>query len=268
MVNKKGTIAALAAGAAAAATTVAALRRTHRLQAEARAAGTHVPRGPYEAVVKRPLDAIIAAGGLVVLSPVMAATALAVRQKLGSPIIFKQQRPGLNGKPFEIYKFRTMTDERDPETGALLPDDVRLTAFGKLLRATSIDELPELVSVVKGDMALIGPRPLLMRYLEYYSAEERQRHDVRPGLTGLAQVHGRNYSSWEARFEYDLAYVNRITFLGDAKIILDSIKIVLSHAGVADRSQIHADEDGNLYIVINGVRHKYPKPLDEERKVS
>ena len=225
----------------------------------------HKPYGPYERFLKRPLDCVLSSLALVVLSPVIGVTALLVRTKLGSPVLFKQERPGKDEKIFSIYKFRSMTDERD-ENGELLPDDVRLTKFGKKLRATSLDELPELFNIVKGDMAIIGPRPLLVRYLPYYTGEERHRHDVRPGLTGMSQVHGRNYSSWQERFSYDLSYVNKITFIGDVKIIVDTVKAVLSHSGVADRSQIHADENGDLYITINGEKHKYPKPLDVERK--
>lgn len=225
----------------------------------------HKPYGPYERFIKRPLDCILSSLALVILSPVIGGVALLVRTKLGSPVLFKQERPGKDEKIFSIYKFRSMTDERD-EKGELLPDDVRLTKFGKVLRATSLDELPELFNIVKGDMAIIGPRPLLVRYLPYYTEEERHRHDVRPGLTGISQVHGRNYTSWQERFSYDLSYVNKVTFLSDVKIIIDTVKAVLSHSGVADRSQIHADENGNLYITIDGVNHKYPKPLDEERK--
>ena len=225
----------------------------------------HKPYGLYERFIKRPLDFFLASIALIVLSPIILVTALLVRIKLGSPVLFSQERPGLNEKIFRIYKFRTMTDKRD-ENGNLLPDSERLTKFGKILRSTSLDELPELINIAKGDMAIIGPRPLLVRYLPYYTEEERHRHDVRPGLTGLSQVHGRNYSSWQERFSYDLSYVNRITFVGDVKIILDTIKAVLSRSGVADRSQIHEDENGDLYITIDGKRHKYPKPLDVERK--
>lgn len=225
----------------------------------------HKPYGPYEKFVKRPLDCILATSALIVLSPILLIVTIFVRIKLGSPVLFVQERPGRNEKIFKLYKFRSMTDERD-EHGELLPDDVRLTKFGKALRGTSLDELPELINIIKGDMSIIGPRPLLVRYLPYYTDEERHRHDVRPGLTGMSQVHGRNYSSWQERFSYDLSYVNKVTFLGDAKIILESIKVVLSHSGVADRSQIHADENGDLYINIDGVEHRYPKPLDVERR--
>ena len=163
---------------------------------------SHKPYGPYEKFIKRPLDCVLASCALVVLSPVLGVTAILVKNKLGSPVIFTQERPGKidpkTGKEniFKLYKFRTMTDERD-ENGEFLPDEVRLTKFGKTLRSTSLDELPELWNIVKGDMAIIGPRPLLVRYLERYSPEQRRRHEVRPGFSGLAQVHGRNSISWE-----------------------------------------------------------------------
>ena len=191
----------------------------------------HKPYGPYERWVKRPLDAALASLAIVGLSPVLAATAVAVRVKLGSPVIFKQPRPGKNGKVFNLYKFRTMTDERD-ENGVLLPDDARLTPFGRMLRSTSLDELPELVNIAKGDMAVVGPRPLLVEYLPYYSDTEAHRHDVRPGLTGLAQIHGRNTISWEDKFSWDLQYVKDITFLGDLKIILGTVSKVLRHSDI------------------------------------
>lgn len=225
----------------------------------------HKPYGPYERFLKRPMDCFLATCALVVLSPVFGITAILVRKKLGSPVFFKQERPGKDEKVFKLYKFRSMTNERD-EQGGLLPDDVRLTKFGKNLRATSLDELPELLNIIKGDMSIVGPRPLLVRYLPYYTDEERHRHDVRPGLTGMSQVHGRNYSPWKERFSYDLSYVNKITFMGDVRIILDSIKIVFSHSGVADRSQIYTDGNGDVYITVGGVKHRYPKPLDAERK--
>jgi len=242
MANKKGAIAALAAGAVTAATTVAALRKTRRLQAEARAAGKHVPYGPYEAVVKRPLDVALSTVGLVVLSPVMAATALAVRAKLGSPVIFKQQRPGLNAQPFGIYKFRTMTDERDPQTGELLPDEDRLTDFGKWLRSTSLDELPELANVVKGEMSLVGPRPLLMEYLPRYSAEQARRHEVPPGMTGLAQVQGRNSISWEERFRYDVEYVDSCSVVRDALIALATLKVLTTRKGISSATSVTMED--------------------------
>lgn len=194
---------------------------------------THRPYGPYEHYIKRPLDAFLATGALIVLSPVMLITALAVRIKLGSPVLFTQERPGKDEKIFKLYKFRTMTDERD-ENGELLPNDIRLVPFGRKLRATSLDELPELLNVIKGDMSLIGPRPLLIRYLPAYTREERHRHDVRPGLSGLAQVNGRNFVKWDQRLAYDVEYVNKITFAVDLKIIFETIAKVFSHSDVAE----------------------------------
>ena len=177
----------------------------------------------YAKYIKRILDFILSLIALIVLSPVLLVVAILVRIKLGSPIIFKQQRPGKDEKIFTLYKFRTMTDKKD-ENGNLLPDSDRLTKFGKLLRSTSLDELPELINIIKGDMAIVGPRPLLVKYLPYYTKEEKHRHDVRPGLTGLAQVNGRNSISWEEKFKYDVQYVRKITFLGDLKIILKTVK--------------------------------------------
>ena len=168
---------------------------------------------------------------LIVLSPILLITAFLVRVKLGSPVIFKQERPGLNGKIFTLYKFRTMTDERDSE-GNLLPDEERLTKFGKLLRSTSLDELPELLNILFGDIAVIGPRPLLVEYLPRYNAEQRRRHEVRPGLSGLAQVNGRNAISWEDKFKYDVQYVEHVTFLGDWKIILQTVLNVIKRDGI------------------------------------
>src|SRR5690554_5967289 len=168
----------------------------------------------YQKYFKRPLDFIMALLGLIILSPLLLVIAILVRIKLGSPVIFKQPRPGLNEKIFTLYKFRTMTDERD-ENGELLPDEQRLTPFGKWLRSSSLDELPELWNILKGDMSFVGPRPLAVEYLPYYTEIERIRHTVRPGLTGLAQINGRNAVSWEERFRYDVNYVETITFQGD-----------------------------------------------------
>jgi len=162
----------------------------------------------------------------------MAAVALLVKTNLGAPVIFAQERPGLNGKVFRLYKFRTMTDERDGQ-GALLPDADRLPPFGKMLRATSLDELPELINILKGDMSVVGPRPLLVHYLPLYNARQARRHEVRPGFTGLAQIHGRNSISWEEKFEWDVAYVDDVTFLGDWKIILSTLIMVLKREGIS-----------------------------------
>ena len=184
---------------------------------------THTPYGPYEKYFKRPLDIFCGLAAVLVFWWLYIILAILVRVKLGSPVIFKQPRPGKDEKIFNLYKFRSMTDERD-ENGNLLPDEVRLTKFGKLLRATSLDELPEAFNIIKGDMSVIGPRPLLVSYLPHYTEEERHRHDVRPGLSGLAQVHGRNCVTWEEKFVWDLKYVEQITFLGDLKIILETVK--------------------------------------------
>ncbi len=189
-------------------------------------------QGIYEKYIKRPLDLGCALAALVVLSPVMLVTAVLVRVKLGSPVIFRQERPGRNGKIFTLYKFRTMTDKTD-KAGNPLPDGERLTPFGKKLRATSLDELPELLNIVKGDMAVVGPRPLLVQYLPLYNARQARRHEVRPGFTGYAQVHGRNAISWEEKFEKDVYYVDHISFLGDCKIILQTILTVVSREGVS-----------------------------------
>jgi len=192
----------------------------------------HKPYGPYEKYVKRALDFYLSSLALIVLSPVMAVTAIIVRLKLGSPIIFTQERPGKDEKIFTLHKFRTMTDERDKD-GELLPDKDRLTAFGSFLRSTSIDELPELFNIIKGDMSIIGPRPLLVRYLPVYTKTEKHRHDVRPGLSGLAQVNGRNLVKWDQRLAYDVKYVNRVTFLGDVKIVFQTIAKMFNHEDVA-----------------------------------
>ena len=186
----------------------------------------HIPKGPYEKFIKRPVDFLLSLFALIVLSPILLVTAILVRVKLGSPVLFTQDRPGRDGKVFKLYKFRSMTDKRD-EKGELLPDEIRLTAFGKKLRSTSLDELPELVNIIKGDMAIVGPRPLLVRYLERYNAHQARRHEVRPGFTGLAQVHGRNAISLEEKFDWDVKYVDNVTFLGDVKIILDTVGVVL-----------------------------------------
>ena len=197
----------------------------------------------YRKYIKRLLDIVISLCGIIVLSPVYLVLGILVRVKLGTPVIFKQERPGKDEKIFPMYKFRSMTDEKD-ESGNLLSDEVRLTSFGKKLRSTSLDEIPELVNILKGDMSLIGPRPLLVRYLPWYTEEERHRHDVRPGLTGLAQVNGRNALGWEDRFSYDLEYVNHLTFLMDVKIICMTVGKVLKRSGtLSGADQTVADFD-------------------------
>lgn len=176
----------------------------------------------YRKYIKRILDVICALTAIIVFSWLYIIVAVLVRIKLGSPVIFKQERPGFHGKIFTLYKFRTMTDERDAD-GQLMADEVRLTRFGRLLRKLSLDELPEAFNILKGDMSVVGPRPLAVQYLPYYTEKERHRHDVRPGLTGLAQVNGRNDISWEERFKYDIEYVRNVNFIGDIKIILKTI---------------------------------------------
>ena len=187
--------------------------------------------GFYEKYIKRLLDIVLSGAALVILSPVLLITAVLVRIKLGSPVIFTQERPGKDEKVFKLHKFRSMTDARD-ENGNLLPDKDRLTGFGKKLRSLSIDELPELWDIFRGKMSFVGPRPLLVKYLPLYNAEQRHRHDVRPGLTGWAQVHGRNLTSWEERFEYDVEYVNNISFALDVKMIIMTIRCVLGREGI------------------------------------
>lgn len=188
-------------------------------------------KGFYEKFIKRPQDILLSLMAMIVLSPVLLITAVLVRTKLGSPVIFKQKRPGLDEKVFTLYKFRTMTDAKDSD-GNLLSDEVRLTKFGKLLRSTSLDELPELWNIFRGDIAVVGPRPLLVEYLSRYNEQQRRRHEVRPGLSGLAQVNGRNAISWEDKFKYDIQYVDHVTFLGDWKIIFQTILNVIKRDGI------------------------------------
>ncbi|WP_404469087.1 sugar transferase [Sutcliffiella horikoshii] len=187
--------------------------------------------GFYRRFVKRPMDLILSLIAITVLSPILLGVAILVRTKLGSPVLFKQKRPGLNEEIFMMYKFRTMTDERDKK-GELLPDSVRLTKFGRLLRSTSLDELPELFNILKGDMSIIGPRPLLVQYLQLYNNHQKRRHEVRPGLSGLAQVNGRNAISWEDKFHLDVEYVDNVRFIEDWKIIILTIKKVFVREGI------------------------------------
>lgn len=191
----------------------------------------------YKKYFKRLLDFIMALIGLIVLSPLMFIIAVLVRIKLGSPVIFKQPRPGLNEGIFTLYKFRTMIDERD-QNGELLPDERRLTAFGRWLRSTSFDELPELWNILKGDMSFVGPRPLLVDYLPFYNEKQRKRHRVRPGLTGLAQVSGRNALAWEERFALDVQYVDSVSFLGDLSIMVRTVLAVLRREGISSESSV------------------------------
>jgi lipopolysaccharide/colanic/teichoic acid biosynthesis glycosyltransferase len=187
--------------------------------------------GFYIRFLKRPMDLILALLALIVLSPILLLIAVLVRTKLGTPILFKQKRPGMNGKIFTMYKFRTMTDERD-KGGKLLPDEDRLTRFGGILRSTSLDELPGLLNIIKGDMSIIGPRPLLVEYLSLYNSHQKRRHEVRPGLSGLAQVSGRNAISWDERFDLDVEYVDNVSFIGDWKIIFLTIEKVFIREGI------------------------------------
>lgn len=192
----------------------------------------HKPNGIYEKYFKRVFDIILSFVGLVILSPVLIVLAFLVKAKLGSPVIFSQERPGKNEKIFKLYKFRTMTDEKD-DSGKLLSDEQRLTNFGKKLRSTSLDELPELVNILKGDMSIVGPRPLLVEYLPYYTDIEKNRHVVRPGLTGLAQINGRNNITWEDKFSHDLEYIKKITIKNDLKIIMKTIVKVINKSDVS-----------------------------------
>lgn len=190
----------------------------------------------YRRFIKRPMDFALSLIAIIALSPLLLVVALLVRTKLGSPVLFKQKRPGLNEEIFMMYKFRTMTDERD-ENGELLPDSVRLTKFGRFLRSTSLDELPELFNILKGDMSTIGPRPLLVKYLPLYNDYQKRRHEVRPGLSGLAQVSGRNAISWEEKFDLDVEYVDNVSFINDWRIIFLTIKKVFIREGINSETE-------------------------------
>lgn len=208
--------------------------------------------GFYEKFVKRLLDIFLSGMALIILSPVLLVTAILVRVKLGSPVIFCQERPGKDEKIFKLHKFRSMGDARD-ENGELLPDKKRLGKFGRTLRATSLDELPELWDIFRGKMSIVGPRPLLVEYLPYYTEEERHRHDVRPGLTGLAQINGRNTLTWEQKFAYDLEYVQHVSFITDLSILLGTVGKVLSRSGVQVNTQ---SSEGNLARIRSCVGEK------------
>ena len=199
------------------------------------------PKGFYERYVKRSQAFLLSLIAIIILSPILLITYLLVRVKFGKPAIFIQKRVGKDGKVFDLYKFRTMTDQRG-EDGKLLPDEQRLTSFGKKLRSTSLDELPELFNILKGDMALVGPRPLLVKYLPLYNDEQARRHEVRPGLTGYAQVNGRNTITWEDRFKLDVEYVDNVTFLNDWKIIFKTIKTVFKREGISEKGSATMDE--------------------------
>lgn len=197
----------------------------------------HKAHGFYEKYAKRPLDILCALAAIIVFCWLYLLVAILVRCKLGSPIIFKQERPGKDGKIFKLYKFRTMTDKKD-ENGQLLPDNIRLTKFGKFLRSTSLDELPEAFNILKGDMSVIGPRPLLVEYLPLYNEKQSRRHEVRPGLSGYAQVHGRNAVSWNEKFDLDVEYVDNITFLGDVKIIVTTVLKAIKREGISSETSV------------------------------
>ena len=203
--------------------------------------------GLYRRYFKRSMDFILSLLAIIVLSPVLLIVAILVRTKLGSPVIFSQKRPGLNEKIFTLYKFRTMTDERD-KFGELLPDSVRLTKFGQRLRDTSLDELPELINILKGDMSIIGPRPQLVRDMVYMTTEQRRRHDIRPGLSGWAQINGRNAIEWEDKLNYDLEYLDNITFLFDAKIVLITIKKVFKTESISYEGMVTAEDLGDYLL--------------------
>ncbi len=217
--------------------------------------------GFYEKYIKRLLDIVLSGAALVILSPVLLITAVLVRIKLGSPVIFTQERPGKDEKVFKLHKFRSMTDARD-ENGNLLPDKDRLTGFGKKLRSLSIDELPELWDIFRGKMSIVGPRPLLVEYLPYYTEKEHHRHDVRPGLTGLAQVNGRNTLTWEQKFAYDLEYCNDISFMIDIRIMLKTVKKVFLCDDVISGKELQKvakkldEERGNVVVKNDGFNSK------------
>ena len=198
-------------------------------------------KGIYARIFKRFFDILMSGIAIVLLSPVFLLVALLVRFKLGSPVIFKQERPGLNEKIFKMYKFRTMTDAKD-ENGELLPDEERLTSFGMKLRSTSLDELPELINIFKGDMSIVGPRPLLVKYLQLYNEYQRMRHNVRPGITGLAQVNGRNSISWSEKFDLDIKYIQNVTFKGDIIILLKTVLTVFKRNGISSETSATMEE--------------------------
>ncbi|MGQ7657439.1 sugar transferase [Streptococcus suis] len=204
-------------------------------------------KGLYEKYFKRLIDFILSLIAIILLSPIIALVSVLVYFKLGSPVLFKQERPGKNEKIFKMYKFRTMTDEKD-EKGELLPDSVRLTAFGKWLRSTSLDELPELFNILKGDMSIVGPRPQLVRDMVFMSDEQRKRHEVLPGLTGLAQVNGRNNITWEQKLDYDLEYIERVSLLKDLDILLKTIFKVMAKSDISTDGMDTAEDFGDYLL--------------------
>lgn len=218
------------------------LALNNRIVGESEKMKQHKPYGIYEKYFKRSLDFICGMAAIIVFSPLYIIIAILVRIKLGTPVLFTQERPGKDEKIFKLYKFRTMTDATDDE-GNLLSDEERLTSFGKFLRATSLDEIPEAFNIVKGDMSVIGPRPLLVKYLPLYNEEQKHRHDVKPGLSGLAQINGRNAATWQERFAYDITYVQKITFLGDIKIIFKTVgKAFIKKEGISSKNSVTMEE--------------------------
>ncbi len=198
----------------------------------------------YKSIFKRLLDLLLSLVAIAMLSPVYLCISILVRVLLGSPILYIQQRLGKNEKVFKLYKFRSMTDRKDTE-GKLFPDEERLTRFGRFLRASSLDELPELINILKGDMSIVGPRPLLVQYLDRYNNFQKRRHEIHPGITGLAQVNGRNALSWKKKFQYDVWYVDHVSFFQDIKIILQTIKVVLSHSDISSSTSATMEEFQN-----------------------
>jgi len=223
--------------------------------------------GIYRKFLKRPMDFILSLMAIIVLSPVLIIVAVLVRFKLGSPVLFKQKRPGLNEKIFTMYKFRTMTDEMD-ENGELLPDSVRLTKFGRMLRLTSLDELPELFNIIKGDMSIVGPRPLLVRDMVFMSEEQRQRHSILPGLTGWAQINGRNNVIWEEKLSFDLEYTEDISFIKDWKIIFMTVAKVFKKDDIATEGMDTAEDLGDYLLRVGKVdREEYEENQELSRKL-
>ena len=219
----------------------------------------------YVFFLKRFLDCILSLIAIICLSPLLLALIVVGYFEMKGNPFFTQERPGKDEKIFKLLKFRTMSNERD-EFGNLLPDEKRINKYGRFIRSTSLDELPELINILKGDMSIVGPRPLLVSYLPYYTENEAHRHDIRPGLTGLAQVKGRSFLTWEEIFAYDLEYVNNCCFSLDASIVLQTVKKVLVRGEIADVQTITVDKDGNAWVIDKGVKKRIHKPLNEERK--
>lgn len=221
----------------------------------------------YSRHIKKMMDFILSLIAIIALSPVLMVIALLVKIKMGSPVIFKQARPGLHEKVFILYKFRTMTGSRD-ENGEMLPDNKRMTGFGRFLRSTSIDELPELFNILKGDMSIIGPRPQLIKDMVFMTSEQRKRHSVLPGLSGLAQINGRNCVLWEDKFSYDLKYISNITFIGDLKIILQTIIIVFKHDGINTEGMATAEDYGNYLLRVNKISEdEFVTAIEESKQL-